>query len=319
MPSRWQCLLIVAFWLAASSWLYVRELQDLFREHDPPPYVIELTAETQFIHPRVVWKVFQNDQPEESYFVRTWMEHTEEDDSFTLFAHVMPASLQTAEVKEALLIQDLTSSYRVSREGRLREFSVEGDLSRRPMGFADLGFKPQFKMKGVVVDGPMMVARLELPQFASVTKLPQFNNLARIAESNFIFPVSHNGAIFLPLHPVHKILGVRPGKTWRLPEIDPLADAARAWLRKFAVDLPVRSERFLDARVRDQAEPFPYDMGDEESHVCWVIDYRDLADDGKLVATTRVEVGTNLVLSQEASNEGTSLRVVRDSARSKVR
>ena len=86
MPSRWQCVLIVVFWLAVTGWLYVRELQSLFREHDPPPYVIDLTAETQFVHPRVVWKVFQNNQEEECYLVKTWMDHTEEDDSFTLHA-----------------------------------------------------------------------------------------------------------------------------------------------------------------------------------------------------------------------------------------
>ena len=105
-----------------------------------------------------------------------------------------------------------------------------------------------------------------------------------------------------------------------MPEIDPLADAVRAWLHsKFGIDLPGKGERFLDARVRPQPEPFPYDMGDGEDHVCWVIDYWDAQDDKKLIATTRVEVGTDLVLSQEAANEGTSLRIVRDSARSKVR
>jgi hypothetical protein len=310
MPSRWQCVLIVVFWLAATGWLYVRELESLFRDHDPPPYVIELTAETQFIHARVVWKAFQNNQAEESYLVKTWMDHAEEDDSFTLWATVRPAPLQSETKKEALLVQDLTSWYRVSREGQLRELGVQGELSRRPMGFGDIGFKPQFEMNGVVVDGPTMIAQLKLPQFAG---------MSQIAESKFQFPVSQNGAIFLPLHPVNKIHGVRPGKTWRLPEIDPLSDAARAWLRKFGFDLPGKNERYLDARVRDQAEPFPYDMGDSENHLCWVIDYWDSQDDKKLVATTRVEVGTDLVLSQEASSESTSLRLVRDSARSKVR
>jgi hypothetical protein len=311
MPSRWQCVLIVVFWLAATGWLYVRELQSFFREHDPPPYVIELTAETQVVHPRVVWKVFQNNEEDESYHVRTWMDHTEADDSFTLYAVVRPAPLQSEKKKETLLIQNLESSYRVSREGRLLEFSVDGELSRNPLGLGDLKFKPEIRMMGRVVAGPMMVARLTLPQFTGVM---------REAETNFVFPVSQNGSIFLPLHPVHKIHGVRPGKTWRVPEIDPLADAVRAWLRsKVGIDLPGKSERFLDARVRPQPEPFPYDMGDGEEHVCWVIDYWNERDDKKPLATTRVEVGTDLVLSQEATNDGNSLRIVRDSARSKVR
>jgi hypothetical protein len=309
MPSRWLCLLIVAFWLVVTGWLYVRELEPNFREHDPPPYVIDLTAETQTVHPQVVWKIFQNNAKEESYLAKTWMDHNEADDSFSLYARIKPAPLQDDRIKTELLIQELLSTYRISREGKLLNFAVEGELTRRPIpGLPDIGFSPQFKLKGVVVKGAI-IARLELPQLQGV--LPE-------ADKTFQFPVSQNGAIFLPLHPVHKIHGVRPGKTWRVPEIDPLGNAARAWLRKFSVDIPGRGERYLDARVRDQAEPFPYDMGDSEEHVCWVIDYRD-AEDEKTTATTRVEVGTDLVLSQEARNESGNMRLVRDSTRSKVR
>jgi hypothetical protein len=309
MPSRWLCLLIVAFWLAATGVLYVRELEPAFRQHDPPPYVIDLTAETQTVHPQVVWKVFQNNQASESYLAKTRMDHNETDDSFTLLAEVKPAPLQADQVKTGLLIQQMRSMYRVSREGKLREINVECVLTRRPIaGWPDIGFAPEFQLSGIVVKGAI-IARLKLPQFASL--FPD-------VEKSFQFPVSQNGTIFLPLHPVHRIHGVRPGRTWRVPEVDPLGSAAKAWLRKFSLDLPGRSERFLDARVRDQEVPFPYDMGDSESHVCWVIEYRD-AEDEKMAATTWVEVGTDLVLCQEAKSEAGNLRLVRDSAKSKVR
>jgi hypothetical protein len=314
MPSRWQCLLIVVFWLAITGLLYVRELEPNFREHDPPPYVIELTAETQVVHPKVVWKVFQNDQEEESWLANTWMDHNEEDDSFTLYAEVKPAPLQSPSVKADLLIQSLFSSYRISREGILRDFSVRGDLmpppwTRMASGVANL--KPlRFQISGSIVDGPRMIAQMRLPQFVEL-----FPDL----QKPFQFPVSQNGAVFLPLHPVHKIHGVRPGKTWRVPEVDPLANAGKAWFKsKFPIGLPTRDEHFLDARVRDQQEPFPYDMGDGESHVCWVIDYRD-ADDDKTSATTWVEVSTDFVLCQKAKSEAGTMRLVRDSLRSKVR
>jgi hypothetical protein len=309
MPSRWLCLLIVAFWLAATGLLYVRELEPSLREHDPPPYVIDLTAETQVVHPRVIWKVFQNGKTDESYFAKTWMDHNEEDDSFTLFADVKPAPLQDDAVKQSLLVQHFVSSYRVSREGRLLELEVSGQLSRRPVGgLVDIGFTPEFKLAGRVVNGGML-ARLQLPQF---------KGFVREADSTFRFPVSQNGTIFLPLHPVHKIKGVRPGSSWRVPEIDPLSDAAKAWLRRFAIDLPGGGERFLEARVRERPEAFPFAMGDEQEHVCWVIDYRD-ADDEKMTAATWVEVDTDLVLCQEAkSDQAGSLRLVRDSARSKI-
>src|SRR5580704_9260623 len=133
MPSRWQCLAIVACWLAVTGWLYVRELEPYFRENDPPPYVIELTAETQSIHPAVGWKVFLNDEKdEESYLVQTWMDHAEEDDSFTLHAEVKPAPLQDKDKKAQLLVQLMKSEYRVSREVKLLLLHVDADLSRRP-------------------------------------------------------------------------------------------------------------------------------------------------------------------------------------------
>ncbi len=307
MPSRWQCLLIIAFWLAVTGVLYVRELEPDLRQNDPPPYVIELTAETQVeTHPQVTWKVFENGQDEERYLAATWMDHREADDSFALHAKVKQAPLLAD--KSGLLIVHLESSYRVSREGRLLEFQVEGVLNRRPVpGLPDLGFKPEFELRGRVV-GDQVVARLDLPQL---------KGLLLQSQTNFSFPVSHNGAIFLPLHPVNKIHGVRPGRTWRVPEVDPMGSAVRGFFRKFHIDLPDKRERILEARVRDGAVVFPYDIGDGQTHVCRVIDYREAEGEGS--AATWVEIGTDLVLCQEASGSAGSLRMVRDTAGSKVR
>src|ERR1700722_18450994 len=173
MPSRWQCLFIVVFGLAIAGWLYVRELEPNFREHDPPQYVIELTAETQVVHPKVVWKVFQNDQEEESYLAKTWMDHNEDDDSFTLYASVKPAPLQSERIKADLLIQDLASSYRVSREGTLREFNVWGELApprwaRWASGVANLKSSMEFQLNASTIDGPRMIAQVRFPQFSGL-------------------------------------------------------------------------------------------------------------------------------------------------------
>src|SRR5262249_40078093 len=37
--------------------------------------------------------------------------------------------------------------------------------------------------------------------------------------------VSHNGSVIMPLHPVNRIHGLRPGQSWRQPMIDPFRDA----------------------------------------------------------------------------------------------
>jgi hypothetical protein len=311
MPSRWQSLLIVALWVAATGWLYVRELEPTFREHDPPPYVIELTDESQTVHPVISWKVFQNEQTQESYRAQTWRDHNPQDESFTLHAEVKPYSLQSPEAKENLLVQEMRSEYRVSREGKLLMLHVEAELTHRLVpGRVELGFKPRIELTGIVAQG----------QINAHLKLPQFSGILSDSQSNFQFPVSQNGVIFLPLHPVHKIHGVRPGKTWSVPEVDPLSDAMRAWVRKFGFPLPDKGDRILDARVRDRAEEFPYDIGDRATHQCWVIDYRRRdAEADKTSATTWVEVDTELVLCQEGSSEAGKLRLVRDTASSKIR
>jgi hypothetical protein len=308
MPSRWQCLLIVASWVAATGWLYYREMEPNLRTHEPPPYVIDLTAETQIVHPSVVWKVFQNDQTQESYRAKTRMEHQVDDDSFVLYAEVLPNRMLSKPVQASLLVQRLESSYRVSREGRLLAMNVEGKLSSRPVPWLpELGIEPEFQLKGTVAHQVLIVQVL----------LPQLDGVMREAKSNFQIPISNNGALFLPLHPVHKIHGVRPGRTWRVPRLDPLDDAANTLYRKLAFSSTQSTGRFLSARVRDQKVPFPYDMGDGEDHVCWVIDYQ--GDEGESEsATTWVEVDTDLVLCQEARRETGSLRLVRDSALSKV-
>lgn len=307
MPSRWQCLLIILFWLGTTAWLYIRELEPIFREHDPPPYAIELTAETQLEHPPVLWRVLQNGQ--EHYHAKTWMDHCEEDDSFTLHAVIDHNPRQDEKGSADLIFRKLESGYRVSREGILRELNVSCTLASQPTRLLpDFGFYPEFRLNGVVQDG----------RFTGRVKLPKELSGLLDAESEFQFPVAHNGAIFLPLHPVNKIHGVQPGKTWRVPRIDPLVDALKAWVRKFQINLPDSGERFLDARVEDQPKLLPYDLGDSMEHHCLVINYRskDAEDE---VATTWVEVDTDQVLCQEVTRAGGNWRLIRDSARSKIR
>src|SRR5207253_2067046 len=57
MPPRWMTWAIVAFWLATTTWLVVREVAPRWRAGEPPPYTIDLTDEVsrQDIH----WIVVQ--------------------------------------------------------------------------------------------------------------------------------------------------------------------------------------------------------------------------------------------------------------------
>src|SRR5262249_60569882 len=61
------------------------------------------------------------------------------------------------------------------------------------------------------------------------------------------------GSLLVPLHPVNRIQGLRPGRRWRQPVLDPLAGS----LAVFDVS-PAGAVRFLDALVRPLPEPPPY-------------------------------------------------------------
>lgn len=296
MPSRLSCLLIVIFWLATTAVLYLREVAPQFRKHEPPPFAIDLTAETQVDHPHIVWKVFQNDR--ELYQAQTWIDHRESDDTFALNAVLKPAPLLDKKAAENLLIQQLTSVYRIGRDGDLRELEATVALGALP-GMPQFAFDLKVHLAGAVRDGQLF-ATIDTPLFVG---------------ADFKFdpvPLSENGAVMLLLHPVHKIRGIWPGRTWRVPLVNPLADAVNAKLGKLGLFGGGDKVRFLQAQVLPEPQPFLFDL---EEHNCWVIDYQGEEES----AQTWVEVGTGLVLCQKATRDGESWRLERDSARSKIR
>jgi hypothetical protein len=124
--------------------------------------------------------------------------------------------------------------------------------------------------------------------------------------------VSHHGSVLLPLHPVNRIQGLRPGQTWRMPLVDPLADSL-AVMRPGLGSGP----RFLAARVLPELQMLPQQPrqqgrnGIPKRHTsasCLVIEYQD----EEMSARTWVEEDTGRVLLQEASSGGERWRMFRD-------
>jgi hypothetical protein len=101
--------------------------------------------------------------------------------------------------------------------------------------------------------------------------------------------VSRTSSVLMPLHPVSRIRGLRPGQRWRQPVVDPLRDA-------FAV-LPGFSGgvRSLQAQVLPQ--PQALRLGESDIR-CLVIEFTD--DEKELIARTWVEEESELVQQQEA-------------------
>jgi hypothetical protein len=116
--------------------------------------------------------------------------------------------------------------------------------------------------------------------------------------------VSTHGTVLNPLHPVNRLAGVRPGQRWRMPLIDPLADALAA---KLAEELPAgkMGPRFLDAEVLPDVKVLNWDKHDVP---CLVIEYRN----DEITARTWVRSSDGLVLRQEADRDGDRLIMQRE-------
>ena len=92
------------------------------------------------------------------------------------------------------------------------------------------------------------------------------------------------GNVLNPLHPIHRISGVRPGQRWRQPLVDTQEEIIRAALAKMpgaesaAATLGHRGPRWLDAVVRSATEVLDSDHGpteclvvaDDSANPAWV-------------------------------------------------
>jgi hypothetical protein len=288
MPPRWLSLVIIASWLATTGWLIWRDLAPRFRTGDPPPYVIDLVEEVRSeFPPRVGWQVFFNDR--EVFHADTWVQRPAGDDSYELVEELKPRAgrVEKAVTVGPFQLRYLHSQYRVTREGALLalEVRVEGrmevPLQNDPIDFTAF-------LAGEVRDGQFSPrVRLVHPLFGSFE--PKLKPVA----------VSPNGSVLLPLHPVNRIRGLRPGQTWRMPLFDPLENS-----------LPSAGENgpgggYLDARVLPQTQALTF-KGREVP--CLVIEYQGDEKSGR----TWVREDNGLVLRQEAVSGGERWVMQRD-------
>ena len=314
MPSRWVILCIVAFWLVATGWLFWRDVWPQVRPGEPPPFAVDLTEETQLAHPRIRWKVFQGDDGRfvERFYAQTWVTYRESDDTFALVGEFKPSDPTTRGTLTLgrLTLERINSLSRVTRSGDLRETRVAVTLHNLAIpGTAD--YQPRFRLNGVVRDGLLHpTLRFELidakdKPAAEEGVIDDAAVKVPMNRSDFDpVPVPPNGALLQPLQPVNRIRGLRTGRTWRVPLIDPLAAALPS---------PFKAAQYLNATVLDRIELVPYEGLDRP---CYVIDY----EGEEAHARTWVEAGPeNRVLRQEATFGGETLRLVRDSTRGSVR
>jgi hypothetical protein len=287
MPHRLISLAVIACWLATSGWLFYREIWPELRPNEAPPFTIDLADEAAIQGARIRWHVLRADQDGEHKIgrARTWVDYRAADDTFELHSE-----LERLQLTKALKVPRMSSMYRVNRDGFLLEMKADVTATVSVF-FVSTDIKT--KVAGEVRD------RLFWPRCQIETALWGKQDVA-------IKPVevSSHGTVLNPLHPVNRISGLRPGQRWRMPLVDPLADALAARLSQ---EIPAANigPRSLEAQVLPDLQSMTW-YNDEVP--CLVIQYR--GDD--MSARTWVRQKDGLVLRQEATRDDDTIILQRE-------
>jgi hypothetical protein len=299
MPPRHITLVIAAFWVAMSGWLFYRDLWPSLRPGAPPPYVIDLVDEARFRESNNHWFVFQNGR--EVGYANTWVDFRGSDDTFRMNGEFKIRRPQGV-AGDPLL--EMKSMYRVTRSGELREVSAEVTIRVVPFLQFFVGssvsrlLAPVFKnvdaeikgsVSGPVRDGKLAL-RYKVPQFQIEDELPPID-------------VANRGSVLNTMQPLNRLHDLRPGQQWQIALFDPLSlivdslagsKLADPLIGSIPANLRVQT---MDAEVREANLVWSQDV-DQSSEViaCLVIDYK--REDAQ--ARTWVRKSDGMVLQQEA-------------------
>ncbi|HEY7424802.1 MAG TPA: hypothetical protein VH682_11280 [Gemmataceae bacterium] len=309
MPPRWLSAGIVAWWLAMMGWLFWHELWPNWRPGEPPQFHIDLVEEVRHRErPPTYWNVHHQNKgdakPRDTFRAKTWTDYQQEDDTFTFHAELMAqkTSLKLFGFKVTLM----KSAYRVNRAGQLRDLEFKVNFSLQTPSGGEKKFweqqdntEPpvQLKLWGEVRDD----------QFFAHCRADVLLATKHLEMDLPPAPVSHHASVLLPLHPVNRIHGLRPGQSWRQPLVDPIGDAFSALGAGGGI-------HYINARVLPQ--PQVLTGGGDPKMTCLVIEYED---EGQLVGRTWVEQDSELVQQQEAILDGDHWTMKRDNPRRAVK
>lgn len=281
MPSRLWTVIIVAFWLAASAWLFSRDLWPRLRPGEPPPFVIDLVDEARRTAPRIRWVIRRGDR--QIGTLRTWVEYHDPTDTFELHGELKQLNLDGIP-GHRVQAPEVTGMYRVTREGELREMVAAGELQVSGVLF-------NAKLSGHF-HGQVRDRRFQPEAYVVLGDVKHPLDLPPV-------PVSGRGSVLNPMHPLNRIRGLRPGQQWTMPVVDPLGDFLSALQKGQPKD------RVLQAQVLPETKLLTWNGREWQ---CLVIEYE--GDDRSARTWLRVEDG--LVLRQEATMYGERLVMERE-------
>jgi hypothetical protein len=264
MPSRFFTILILLFWAASSGWFFYVEFWPRIRGGDAPPFVIDLADEARRNSPPINWEIIRAGKVIGR--LSTSINYHEEDDSFELNGRVTDLELSKASVEVTLM----TNSYRVTREGKL--LAVSADAQLKLLGGLQFRVLVDSVLTGQVFDTTLKI------------ESQVFNKELKLAP----VVLSNRGSALNPLHPVDRIRGLSPGRSWRIALVDPIHDALASLVPGGSPDVS-----YVQASVLPDVKILHWSGKDRE---CYVIEY---TGDG-INAHTWVMVSDGSVLRQEA-------------------
>jgi hypothetical protein len=234
--------------------------------------------------------------------IHTQVIYHEEDDTFAFHSDLRRSLDLKFAFFATLRVKHLSNEFRVQRNGDLvatrtdLEAVVEAGSHMPFAGALPEGekFSLRARVQGTVRDGTFVARGWVDSPF---TKQQDFT-LEPV-------PVSGGAAVLNPLHPVNRLVNVRPGQSWRMPLVDPLADAVRQTLPKGAGFLNTQPT-YLNAEVLHERKTLTWQ---KQEVTCLVIEYRG---DHDFTARTWVRESDGLVLRQEATQGGETLTLERE-------
>jgi hypothetical protein len=328
MPPRWLCVVIVAFWLSTTGWLFYRDLWPYLQPSQPPPLSLDPTDEVQLKRPATLWDVYQDGQ--KVFQGKTFVSHPSPEvfelssdftyrpvfnqgtvaaitdlwatPGFTQSATPWVLGFHASCVRiggeltrvsfAGLYLTRLKSLYRIDPDGRLLDLEVYLTVEpESPLFRALFHGKVQeitALLHGEVHDG----------EFRPVVEFPDLDiKPYRLSPVR----VPSGAGVIQPLHPLKRMRGLYPGQHWTMPVLEPLSLVTAALTAQQA------ELQTLVADVRPQPETFS--AGRHRDIPCLVVDYRNA--DGQVVSVW-VDERTGQVLRQEANLYGKKWVMERD-------